>query len=81
MKKCCGKHQIHGCLDTHKESELNNLFNSIDKRNESLASQYRDKLKTLTLTELQTIAEEIGIIPINNKELLIKNINKEFKNS
>lgn len=43
-------------------------------------AQYEKKMGQMSLEELQSLAQELGLIPIDNRDLLIKSIKREFKN-
>ncbi len=61
------------------DSNLDVLPEKIDSHKTSLAAKYQDKLGSLTLEELKEIAAECGLLPVDNRDLLIKSLRKEFK--
>jgi len=80
MSKKSFKHlkQTHGAII----SDVPSVFDVLTKEEShriSLAAQFQEKLGNMTLEELHVLAEDMGIIPIDNRDLLIKTIKKEFK--
>ncbi len=73
-------HKLHGQLINDEPSKLE-LSCSSGRKNLSLAKKYENKLNSLTLEELQDLAEEVGLIPIDNRDFLIKSLKKELKES
>ena len=66
----------HGALIN--EDELDNLFDNKNHKT-SLAAEYESKLKDMSLEDLKAFAEDLGLLPIDNKNLLVKTIKKELK--
>lgn len=69
----------HGALLVDEQnSVLEDVFTKSNHRI-SLAEKYKDKLGNMSLEELQELALEIGIMPIDNRDLLIKSLKRELK--
>lgn len=69
---------ITGQIVTENLTELEKS-NRIQAHKVSLAYQYEDKLGRMELSDLQVLASDMGIVPIDNRDSLIKLIKKEFK--
>ena len=73
-------HQTHGAIITDEFTELDKLSQSKKgSRKISLAAKYEDKIGDMTLEELQDLAAEMGLVPVDNRNSLIRAIKKEFK--
>lgn len=72
--------QTHGAI-LNEEDDVINSFKPRPKNKFNVAHKFKEKLGSMTLDELQSIAEEMNIIPIDNRDLLIASIKKELKNT
>jgi len=72
-------HQAHGKIVSEEITGLDQIFNKESSYKTSLAAKYQDKIGSMTLEELKDIAGELGVIPVDNRDSLIKMIRKEFK--
>lgn len=79
-KKLSKFKEITGEVITDEPSELENQSHKTNHK-VSLASQYKEKLSEMTLEDLQSLASELGLIPLDNRDALIKSIKKEFRKS
>lgn len=70
--------QTIGQIITEDITELDKLTKQ-ESHKISLASKYEDKIGSMDLESLKDLAEELGLIPIDNRDSLIKLIKKEFK--
>jgi len=70
--------QITGEIIGEELTELDKI-NKIPSHKVSLAAKYEDKLNLMEIDDLKSLASEMGLIPIDNRDSLIKSIKKEFK--
>lgn len=70
--------QTHGAIIAEEPTVLDNMNKQLSHRI-SLAAQYEDKLSKMELEDLQNLASEMGLVPLDNRDVLIKSIKKEFK--
>lgn len=70
--------QTIGQIITEDITELDRI-NKRPSHKISLAAKYEDKLSEMDLDDLQELAGNLGLIPIDNRDSLIKLIKKEFK--
>ncbi len=71
--------QSTGQIASENISSLDTIFGRGESHKISLASQYEDKLSLMELEDLKDLAGQLNIIPIDNRDSLIKLIKKEFK--
>lgn len=70
--------QTHGAFISDEDSLLDEIFNIKENKKTAKASKSHYDLESLSLSELQDMAREIGIVPVDNKKLLIKSLRKEL---
>lgn len=78
--------QIHGRFDPQTpyfdvldkiEAKLNNLRSKVDDGEKDL-DKYTKKLNKINLHDLQIYATNVGIVPTDNKDRLIRALIKEY---
>lgn len=70
--------QTHGAIITDELTDLDKI-NKKPSHQISLAAKYEDQLSEMDLDDLKELARQLNIIPLDNKDVLIKSIKKEFK--
>jgi hypothetical protein len=81
-KKLLGLTQVHGKHETSfKPSTLDQIWGDDGEGKYSTLDelQYKNYLEELNKTDLHRHASKIGIIPIDNRELLEQRLAREFK--
>jgi hypothetical protein len=69
--------QAHGKIEDSDEDIMEDSFSKKQRKFDLL--QYKQKLNSLSLEELKALSSENGLIPIDNKDDLIKSLVKFFK--
>ena len=72
--------QVHGKLEKPQFTTLDQLWGDtgISKYKTLDASEYVNQLKEMQKTDLHAHAVDIGIIPVDDRETLVKRLIKEF---
>jgi hypothetical protein len=65
----------HGAIIDETTSELEECF----KPKQKTSTAESKNLEKMSLPELQAIAEDLGLVPSDNKSLLVKAIKRELK--
>lgn len=68
--------QIHGAQIVEK-----GVLEKMEKKEKKSLASIPPDLESLTLAQLKEIAHDLGIFEIDNKNLLIKAISKEIRNT
>jgi len=73
--------QAHGKEENAQPTTLDQIWGDTGlwKYNTMDAEEYQSYLRELNKTDLQAHATKIGLIPIDNKEMLSKRLLREFK--
>ena len=73
--------QAHGKEEKAQPTTLDQVWGDTGlwKYNTMDAEEYQSELRELNKTDLQAHATKIGLIPIDNKEMLTKRLLREFK--
>jgi len=73
--------QAHGKEEKAQPTTLDQIWGDTGlwKYNTMDAEEYQNELRELNKTDLQAHATKIGLIPIDNKEMLSKRLLREFK--
>ena len=79
-KKVEDMNQLHGKVENFEPSTLDQIWGDtgLSKYNTLNEESYKTYLSELNKTDLQTHASQVGIIPIDNLEMLTKRLVKEF---
>lgn len=79
-KKTEDMNQIHGKIEETEHSTLDQIWGDTGlSRYKTLNEEvYKNYLSELNKTDLQTHASQVGIIPIDNTEMLAKRLIREF---
>lgn len=70
--------QTTGQIISEEVTELDRI-NKKPSHKISLAAKYEDQLSEMDLDDLQELAGNLGLVPLDNRDSLIKSIRKEFK--
>jgi hypothetical protein len=73
--------QTHGKVETFKPSTLEQIWgdDGFDRYNTLSEATYLDQLLGMTKSEMQTHSTKVGLIPIDNVEIMKARLVKEFK--
>ena len=79
-KKIENMNQLHGKVENFEPSTLDQIWGDtgLSKYNTLNEESYKTYLSELNKTDLQAHASQVGIIPIDNLEMLTKRLVKEF---
>ena len=73
--------QTHGKKETFEPTTLDQIWGDTGSKKYKTqdVKQYEEQLKAMNITDLQKHATTVGLIPIQNKNLLAKRLLKEFQ--
>lgn len=73
--------QIHGKSEDFQPTSLDQIWGDtgVNKFGTLIEANYISYLRELNKSDLQTHAAKIGIVPVDNREMLVKKLLKEFK--
>jgi len=78
------KSKLDSLIQTHGQVESPRTLDQIwgdsgqSKYGTLVLAEYQKYLKELTKSDLQTHAVKVGLIPVDNRETLVKRLEKEF---
>ena len=80
-KKLDSLNQTHGKVDNHEPQTLDQIWGDTGlwKYDTMDEEGYRDSLKEMNKSDLQTHATKVGVVPIDNREMLTNRLIREFK--
>ena len=80
QKKIKDMNQLHGKVENFEPSTLDQVWGDtgLSKYNTLNEESYKLYLSELNKIDLQTHASQVGLIPIDNLEMLTKRLTKEF---
>lgn len=73
--------QTHGKVEKVKPSTLDQVWGDTGLSRYGTASleEYKDQLRGMNRTDIQAHATRLGIVPVENREMLEKRLTKEFE--
>ena len=74
--------QAHGKEEKFRPTTLDQIWGDtgLSKYNTLEESEYEDSLGEMNKSDLQTHATQVGIIPIDNRDMLTQRLVREFRN-
>ncbi|NBP00113.1 MAG: hypothetical protein EBU90_08270 [Proteobacteria bacterium] len=83
VKKLTEMHQTHGRNDNNEEvhaKTLDQIFgdDGTSRYGTLILEEYTEYLNDLNKSDLQTHASKMGLVPVDNRELLVSRLKKEF---
>lgn len=74
-------HQAHGKEENFQPTTLEQIWGDtgMGKYKTLNESEYSNSLKDMNKSDLQAHAAKVGVIPVDNREMLTKRLLKEFK--
>ena len=72
--------QVHGKQETYEVNSLDQVWGDtgISKYGTFDAEEYRTQLSEMSKADLRAHATKVGIVPVDNRELLTKSLMREF---
>jgi hypothetical protein len=79
-KKLNQLNQVHGKIEKPQFTTLDQIWGDtgVARYNTLEASQYESQLKEMQKTDLHAHAVEVGVIPVDDRDILVKRLMKEF---
>lgn len=80
-KKINELNQTHGKVDEFVPTTLDQIWGDtgLNKYNTFKQEEYVARLNEMNKTDLQTHASQVGVIPVDNVEILMKRLLREFQ--
>jgi len=74
--------QVHGKEEKFRPTTLDQIWGDTghSKYNTLEESEYEDSLGEMNKSDLQTHATQVGIIPVDNRDMLAQRLIREFRN-
>ena len=73
--------QTHGKIENSKPSTLDQVWGDagLSRYGTMKLNEYKDQLKKMNRTDIQSHATKLGVVPVENREMLEKRLTKEFE--
>jgi hypothetical protein len=73
--------QTHGKTETSKPSTLDQVWGDAGQSRYGTMDleEYQGELRTMNRTDIQAHATRLGVVPVENREMLEKRLTKEFE--
>lgn len=74
-------YQAHGKVETTKPSTLDQVWgdDGSGKYTTAEVGEYREQLSEMSRADIQTHATKLGVVPVENRDMLVKRLVKEFE--
>jgi hypothetical protein len=79
-KKLSDLSQTHGKKDKFAPTSLDQIWGDtgLSKYNTFSAEEYQARLKEMNKADLRAHAAKMGIVPVDNRELIVKSLMRQF---
>jgi len=77
-KKAAPTHETHGALDPKPGMNMAKAFGIRDGYRVDTLEEYRTEINAMTLTDLHEHAHVVGVVPLDPRDKLVANLERQF---